>query len=263
PEDACWTSASDWNDLNITVAGKLIATRPVTLPCYPGPEYDKEACATVLVGWYNSTFVSENPVDLDCPVNITCLPIDIATTSSNVTNSCSIGSNPRYAINVTAVEDISATLAFAQKKNLRVAVKATGHDILGRNDGSRSIEVWLRYFRQAISFQDSFDSSTGSTASHWQGTAMKLGCGYMWHKVYAAAKEYNVVVVGGGSPTVSSTGGWMQGGGHGPASHTFGLGADQVLEAEVVLANGTLVTANACQNQDLYFAIRGGGAGTY
>lgn len=71
------------------------------------------------------------------------------------------------------------------------------------------------------------------------------------------------MVVGGGSPTVSSTGGWMQGGGHGPASHTFGLGADQVLEAEVVLANGTLDTANACQNQDLYTAIRGGGAGTY
>ena len=55
----------------------------------------------------------------------------------------------------------------------------------------------------------------------------------------------------------------MQGGGHGPATHNYGLGADQVLEAQVVLANGTLVTANACQNPDLFFAIRGGGGGTY
>ena len=55
----------------------------------------------------------------------------------------------------------------------------------------------------------------------------------------------------------------MQGGGHGPAAHNYGLGADQVLEAQVVLANGTLVTANACQNPDLFFAIRGGGGGTY
>ncbi|KAH6975759.1 hypothetical protein EDB80DRAFT_692886 [Ilyonectria destructans] len=233
PEDSCWPSANDWNNFNTTVAGKPIATRPVALPCYLGPEYVKEACATVLVG------------------------------CSHVTNSCSIGSYPRYAVNVTAVKDIAARLAFAQKKNLTVVVKATGHGILGRNDGYGSIEVWLRYFRQGISFQGSFDSSTGSTASHWQGTARKFGCGYMWHDVYAAAKEYNVVVVGGGSPTVSSTGGWMQGGGHGPASHTFGLGADQVLEAEVVLANGTLVTANACQNQDHYFTIRGRGAGTY
>lgn len=55
----------------------------------------------------------------------------------------------------------------------------------------------------------------------------------------------------------------MQGGGHGPAVHDFGLGADQVLEAQVVLSDGRLVTANPCQNSDLFFAIRGGGGGTY
>lgn len=55
----------------------------------------------------------------------------------------------------------------------------------------------------------------------------------------------------------------MQGGGHGPAVHDHGLGADQVLEARVVLANGRIVTASACQNSDLFFAIRGGGPSTY
>ena len=55
----------------------------------------------------------------------------------------------------------------------------------------------------------------------------------------------------------------MQGGGHGPATHDFGLGADQVLEVQVVLASGETVTANACQNSDLFFAIRGGGGSTY
>ncbi len=55
----------------------------------------------------------------------------------------------------------------------------------------------------------------------------------------------------------------MQGGGHSPATHDFGLGADQVLEAQVVLASGEIVTASACQNQDLFFAIRGGGPSTY
>ncbi len=55
----------------------------------------------------------------------------------------------------------------------------------------------------------------------------------------------------------------MQGGGHGPAVHDYGLGADQVLEAQVVLADGRLVTANPCQNSDLFFAIRGGGGSTY
>ncbi|KAI4254910.1 MAG: hypothetical protein LQ352_002838 [Teloschistes flavicans] len=55
----------------------------------------------------------------------------------------------------------------------------------------------------------------------------------------------------------------MQGGGHGPAAHDFGLGADQVLEAEVVTSDGRVVTASPCQHSDLFFAIRGGGGGTY
>lgn len=63
--------------------------------------------------------------------------------------------------------------------------------------------------------------------------------------------------------TVGSIGGYLQGGGHGPASHTFGLGTDQVLEYQVVLASGELVTANACQNSDLFSALRGGGGGTF
>lgn len=55
----------------------------------------------------------------------------------------------------------------------------------------------------------------------------------------------------------------MQGGGHSPATHDYGLGADQVLEAQVVLSNGQLVTASPCENPDLLFAIRGGGPASY
>jgi hypothetical protein len=62
---------------------------------------------------------------------------------------------------------------------------------------------------------------------------------------------------------VGCIGGWTQGGGHSPASRDHGLGADQLLEAQVVLATGEIVTANACENSDLYFALRGGGGGTY
>ncbi|KAI4140632.1 MAG: hypothetical protein L6R39_005716 [Caloplaca ligustica] len=63
--------------------------------------------------------------------------------------------------------------------------------------------------------------------------------------------------------SVGCLGGWMQGGGHGPAAHEFGLGADQVLEAQIVLSDGSIVTACPCRHPDLFFAIRGGGPGTY
>lgn len=62
---------------------------------------------------------------------------------------------------------------------------------------------------------------------------------------------------------MSAIGGYLQGGGHGPASHTFGLATDQVLEYKVVLASGAIVTANACQHPDLFTALRGGGGGTF
>ena len=55
----------------------------------------------------------------------------------------------------------------------------------------------------------------------------------------------------------------MQGGGHSPATHDFGLGADQVLEAVVVLASGRTVRATPCHHPELLFAIRGGGPASY
>lgn len=55
----------------------------------------------------------------------------------------------------------------------------------------------------------------------------------------------------------------MQGGGHGPLSRNYGLGADQVLSLTAVLATGHIVTADPCTHPDLFFALRGGGPGTY
>lgn len=56
--------------------------------------------------------------------------------------------------------------------------------------------------------------------------------------------------------------GWVSGG-HGPASHQYGLGADQVLSAVVVLASGHIVRVSPCSHPTLFYAIRGGGPGTY
>jgi hypothetical protein len=57
--------------------------------------------------------------------------------------------------------------------------------------------------------------------------------------------------------------GWSTGGGHGPFAGWAGLGVDNLLEVELVTANGTLVTANANSNSDLYWALRGGGGSNW
>ncbi len=57
--------------------------------------------------------------------------------------------------------------------------------------------------------------------------------------------------------------GWAIGGGHGPLVPGFGLGVDNILEVDIVLANGSLETVNAKNMPDLFFAIRGGGGSTW
>lgn len=62
---------------------------------------------------------------------------------------------------------------------------------------------------------------------------------------------------------VGAIGGYTQGGGHSLAMSQYGLAADQLLEANLVLANGEQVLASPCENTDLYTSLRGGGGGTY
>ena len=100
-------------------------------------------------------------------------------------------------------------------------------------------------------------SSNGSTAD-----VIIAGSGNNWGMVIRYALTKNRVCVSGVDQTVG-LGGFIQGGGHGPLSSTYGLSADQILQATVVTTTGEVLVANALQNQDLYWAIRGGGGGQY
>lgn len=70
------------------------------------------------------------------------------------------------------------------------------------------------------------------------------------------------VVTTGQDPSVG-LGGYIQGGGHGPIASTHGLAAQQVLQARVITTQGEILVANEIENSDLFWAIRGGGAGQY
>jgi hypothetical protein len=166
-----------------------------------------------------------------------------------------------YTVNATSVEDVASTLEFAKLNNIRLVVTSTGHDMLGRSDGYGAIEIWLRHFRHGIDFQTTYQPFENCADSGWKGSAIQINGGYQWHDVYKVAKANNVIVVGGGATSVGAVGGWASGGGHGPATHNYGLGADQILEMEVMLADGAIVVANHCQNTDLFRALRGGGPG--
>jgi len=104
-----------------------------------------------------------------------------------------------------------------------------------------------------------------------------------WYEAYAAAKQRNRVIVGGLSlrGSVGAAGGWVLGGGHSAIAPSYGLGTpnspnptepysfdgftgvDNVLEMKIVTADGNHITANPYNNADLFWALRGGGGGTW
>lgn len=69
------------------------------------------------------------------------------------------------------------------------------------------------------------------------------------------------MIVGGTSYSVGAAGGWVLGGGHSSLSPQYGLGVNNVIQFEIVTPDGELRIANAHQNQDLFWALRGGGPG--
>jgi hypothetical protein len=92
---------------------------------------------------------------------------------------------------------------------------------------------------------------------------MKVGAGVLGGAALTAASRLGYRIVAGGCPSVGIAGGYSQGGGHSSLTNTHGLAADNVLEWEVVTADGTHTTATPERNADLYWALSGGGGGTY
>ena len=129
------------------------------------------------------------------------------------------------------------------------------HSYLGRSTGKGALGIWTHNLK-SIEFLN-------YKSAIYAGPAIKMGAGVQAFEAYEAANAQGLRVVGGECPTVGLAGGYTQGGGHSALSSMYGLGADQTLEWEVVTANGTLVTASTTQNSDLYWALSGGGPGTY
>ncbi|KAK0625512.1 hypothetical protein B0T17DRAFT_532977 [Bombardia bombarda] len=160
-----------------------------------------------------------------------------------------------YAINVDSAERVAAGIKFARDHNIRLTVKNTGHDLLGRSAGKGALELWTHNMKNITFFN--------YTSPGYKGPAVKLGAGVQAFEAYAAASKKGLRIVGGSCPTVGPAGGFVQGGGHGPLGATYGLGADNALEFEVITTDGRHLTASPYQNSDLYWALAGGGAGNW
>jgi FAD/FMN-containing dehydrogenase len=109
----------------------------------------------------------------------------------------------------------------------------------------------------SMAFEDGpFQAKGCPSCSQTTTTRAVLGAGCQFGSIYAFLDQYNHTIVGGASMTVG-LGGYLTGGGHGLLAPDHGLGADQIVEVEMVTPQGNIVILNECQNQDLFWAIRG------
>ncbi len=127
---------------------------------------------------------------------------------------------------------------------------------LGKSTGKGALSLWTRNLKL-------IEITTNYTSRRYQGPAMKMGAGVLSAEGYLAAYNRGFRVVGGTCPTVGLAGGYAQAGGHSILGSTHGMGADNVLEWEVITTNGTLLVATPTQNSDLYWALSGGGGSTF
>uniref|UniRef100_UPI003216F587 FAD-binding oxidoreductase n=1 Tax=uncultured Draconibacterium sp. TaxID=1573823 RepID=UPI003216F587 len=155
-----------------------------------------------------------------------------------------ISKHPGLIVKCVDVADVIACVNFGRDNKLLVSVRGGGHNAggLGICDGGMVIDL----------------SGLKSVRVDTTDNTVRVGGGNVWGEVDHATHPFGLAVPAGIIST-TGVGGLTLGGGVGHLSRTFGLTIDNLLEADMVLADGSFVTVNSTTNTDLYWAIRGGG----
>ena len=242
PGESCWPSAKVWQNLAKEMTGKLVMPISPVAACHK--DVKSAACQAALRKIRNPFYLQSAPGNAESQGWMNAWHTQAST----------------YAAEVANTKDIVAAVNFARKHNLRLVIKGAGHDYLGRSSAPNSLMIWTHNMRQT-----SFNKNFVAQGCHTKGLpAVKVGAGTRWIEAYTqATTKHDMYVQGGGCTTVGAAGGFPQGGGFGSYSKEFGTGAGGILQATVVTANGKILVANQCQNQNLFWAIRGGGGSTF
>ncbi|PPR01858.1 hypothetical protein CVT24_001339 [Panaeolus cyanescens] len=270
PGQPCFPKQPVISAFERSLSHPLIHPRPIGSVCFPNdPTFNQAACDSVKAKWHNGTYRTNIPqapqfTNWEALINSTSVEqCDPFSDVSNPANVCFQGRVPWGVVNVTSVADIQKTVRFASQHNLKLVVKNTGHENLGRSLGESSIMLWTHNM-QDIKFSDSFVPKGAPRGTKGVST-VTIGAGVQWGRLYEVAAQQGKVVVGGigAGGSVGAGGGWPLGGGHSILSPFYGLGVDNIVEETVVLPSGEHVTANLYTNPDLFWALRGGGGPSF
>lgn len=143
-------------------------------------------------------------------------------------------------------------------KSTVVFYKILTTDSYCRSSGANALSIWTRQFNH-IRRNRYFVLPGCSNATE---DVFHIGSGIEWGDVLNEALAQKRIVTTGQDGSVGP-GGYISGGGHGPIASTYGLAAQQVLQVTIVTTRGDILTANDIENEDIFWAVRGGGGGQY
>ena len=155
-----------------------------------------------------------------------------------------ISRKPRLIAQCADVADVMAAIHFGRRNKMRVSVRGGGHNAGGLGVCDDGLVIDLAPIRDVH-----VDPASRT---------VRAGGGCRWGDVDHATHAFGLAVPSGILST-TGVGGLTLGGGMGHLTRKYGLTIDNLLSADVVLADGAFVVASAHENADLFWAIRGGG----
>jgi FAD/FMN-containing dehydrogenase len=241
PGEPGWPDADQWDGLKRAVSGNLVRPKTIWAACEEAP--GSAECFAGLKYARNPFYLGDNPGGTQVSGWL-----DAWTPKASA-----------YAVAARSTADVVEAVNFARRHNLRLVVKGGGHSYLGGSNAPDSLLIWTRAMNR-IELHDAFVPA-GCSTSPTPAVTLETGC--MWIDAYTAVTTKAGRYVQGGGCTSVGVAGLVQGGGFGSFSKRFGMGGQNLLQAEIVTADGIVRTVNACKDPDLYWALKGGGGGTF
>ncbi|CAM2196149.1 FAD/FMN-containing dehydrogenase [Paraburkholderia kururiensis] len=241
PGDPQWPVAEEWEALSRAVSGNLLRPTTIWQTCAQAPRTPH--CLARLGEARNPIALGDDP-------------------GGTQVSGWLDGWAPRasaYAVAARSTSDVVAGINFVRRHNLRLVVKGGGHSYLGGSNAPDSLLIWTRAMNR-IELHDAF-VPFGSSMPPTPAVTAEAGC--MWIDVYTAVTTQAGRYVQGGGCASVGVAGLVQGGGFGSFSKRYGLAAASLLQAEIVTADGIVRTVNASREPDLFWALKGGGGGSF
>jgi FAD/FMN-containing dehydrogenase len=244
PGEPGWPDPAAWAKLGRRVGGRLVAVTSPFAAC--GPDPAGPGCAELFANLEDPFYIGDH----------------VALTQTLGWTDAWTSQASAYAVLAQHSADVAAAVSFARHHRVRLVVKGGGHSYVGGSNAPDSLLIWTRPNLGAIQLHDRF-VPRGAAGQLEPEPAVSVGAGAIWMDVYAAVTTGAGRYVQGGGCTTVGVAGLVLGGGFGSFSKGFGTAAANLLEAEVVTADGAVRIANAVRNRELFWALKGGGGGTF